>query len=76
VIEVKAAGTYVPGDIDGNGALDLQDALNLFQYSMMPDIYELTYAGNIDYVADGNIDILDALYLFQSSMMPDIYPIY
>ncbi len=68
-------GAALLGDIDGDGKVDISDALRLFQHSMMPDLYILSYSGNIDFVENGVIDISDALRLFQYSLMPDLYPI-
>jgi len=67
--------TYVLADIDGNEEVDIDDALALFQYSMLPDIYPVTYPGDMDFTKDGKVDIDDALRLFQYSMLPDVYPI-
>ncbi len=67
--------TQLLGDITGNNVVDIDDALRLFQYSMLPDIYPITYVGSLDFNKDGNVDISDALRLFQYSMLPDIYPI-
>jgi len=66
---------YVPGDLSGDGAVDLSDAILLFRHSMMPELYEISYQGNPDFTGDGAIDIADAILLFRHSMMPDIYPI-
>ena len=63
------------GDVSGDNTVDINDALRLFQYSMLPNIYPITYVGSLDFNKDGNVDINDALRLFQYSMLPDIYPI-
>ena len=47
----------------------------LFQYSILPDLYPISYGGRIDFNYDGKIDIADALMLFQYSILPDLYPI-
>ncbi len=75
-VEKDAPSTAVKtGDIDGNGTVDISDAIVLFRYSMMPDLYPITYEGNIDYNKDRVVDISDAIMLFRYSMMPDLYPI-
>lgn len=71
----EAAPEYILGDINGDTALDITDAVALFQYTMMPDIYPVTYAGSMDFTKDELVDIADAIYLFQHTMMPDIYPL-
>lgn len=63
------------GDIDGNDTVDIDDAVLLFQYSMLPELYPISYAGNLDFNKDGTVDIDDAVRLFQHSMLPDLYPL-
>ncbi|MBR6553533.1 MAG: hypothetical protein IKT91_02895 [Clostridia bacterium] len=64
------------GDIDLNDAVDIADAMALFRYSMMPDLYPIAYSGAVDFTSDGVIDIADAIRLFQYSMLPDLYPLF
>ena len=64
-----------PGDISGDGTLDINDSIALFQYSMMPELYPVSYTSSMDFTKDGTIDIADAIHLFRHTMMPDIYPI-
>jgi len=66
---------YILGDIDGDGDVDIKDAAKLFQYSMLPERYPITYPGDVDFDNDGDVDIDDAAKLFQYSMLPDIYPL-
>lgn len=77
--EVKAGTITIMsqllGDVNGDNTVDISDALKLFQHSMLPNIYPITYVGSLDFNKDGNVDINDALRLFQYSMLPDIYPI-
>ena len=47
----------------------------LFRHSMLPELFPISYAGNIDFTKDGSVDLSDAIHLFQHSMMPDLYPI-
>lgn len=63
------------GDINGDNAVDISDAMLLFQHSMLPDLFPLPYSGNLDFTKDGCIDIADAMLLFQYSMLPDLFPI-
>ena len=63
------------GDIDGNDTVDIDDAVLLFQHSMLPELYPISYAGNLDFNKDGTVDIDDAVLLFQYSMLPDLYPL-
>ena len=72
---VLAKPTFTPGDISGDGLLDLSDAILLFQHTMLPDLYPVSYTGSMDFTKDGSLDIADAILLFQHSMLPDLYPI-
>ncbi len=63
------------GDINLDGVVDINDAILLFQHSMLPAVYSISYNGDVDFNKDGYIDINDAILLFQYSMMPNIYPI-
>ena len=74
-ITEKSESDVVVGDINGDGNVDIDDAILLFNHSMMPDLFEISYTGNIDFTKDGNVDIEDAILLFNYSMMPDLFPI-
>ncbi|MBE6597921.1 MAG: hypothetical protein E7638_00600 [Ruminococcaceae bacterium] len=63
------------GDINHDETVDISDALALFQFSMLPDVYPIPYIGSTDFTKDGTTDISDALLLFQYSMLPDVYPL-
>ncbi|MBE6599040.1 MAG: hypothetical protein E7638_06325 [Ruminococcaceae bacterium] len=63
------------GDTNGDGVVNIDDALLLFQNSILPDVYHIDYPGTLDVTKDGKTDIDDALLLFQYSMLPDVYPI-
>jgi hypothetical protein len=66
---------FVAGDITGDGTVNITDVIALFRFSMMPDLYPITYAGDPDFTKDGSNDINDVIALFRYSMMPDLYPI-
>lgn len=63
------------GDINNDGTVNHKDAMALFQFSMIPQIYPLDYPGTLDFDKNNSVDISDALRLFQYSLMPDSYPI-
>ncbi len=65
----------VLGDINGDGLVDVSDAIALFQHSMLPDLFPIDYSGSLDLDKDGLVNISDALRLFQYSMLPDQFPI-
>lgn len=63
------------GDINKDGSVDSDDVLLLMQYSILPDIYPISYKGNVDFNYDGSIDSLDVIMLMQYSILPDLYPL-
>jgi len=63
------------GDIDNNGVVDIQDAMALFQHSMLPEMFPIDYPGSIDLDKNGTVDLNDAMRLFQYSMLPEQFPI-
>ncbi|MBE6599268.1 MAG: hypothetical protein E7638_07500 [Ruminococcaceae bacterium] len=73
--EDTANADRILGDVNGDGLVDIDDALHLFQHSILPDLYTVDYPGTLDHTGDGYVDIDDALYLFQYSMLPELYPI-
>ncbi|MBE6598213.1 MAG: DUF4091 domain-containing protein [Ruminococcaceae bacterium] len=74
-LHAEAKTDRVLGDIDGSGAVDIDDAITLFRYSMLPEFYPVDYPGTLDFQKDGSLDIRDARVLFCHSMLPDKYPI-
>lgn len=67
--------TVILGDINLDGFVDIRDAEALFKYSMLPDLYGISYTGNVDFTGDGVIDIRDGQKLFQYSILPEVYPL-
>lgn len=68
-------GGWVLGDINGDGSVDIKDAMTLFQHSLLPDLFPITYEGSVDFTKDGAVDIKDAIAVFQYSMLPDLFPL-
>jgi len=66
---------YTPGELNSDGAVDMNDAILLLQHSMFPELYPLDYAGDVDFTGDGVVDMNDAILLLQHSMFPELYPI-
>ncbi len=71
----KPEDSYLKGDIDLNGIVNLDDAILLFNHSMLPKRFTIEYPGDIDFTQDGLIDIDDAILLFNHSMLPDRVPL-
>ncbi len=69
---------YMAGDIDGDGCVNITDAIVLIRYFMLPGLYPEAglYPGSLDFNADGSLNKDDALYVLQYSMFPDLYPVY
>ncbi len=82
--EVEFWGTLVGGDtpdstigdIDGDGSVNISDAIALFRFAMMPTMYPINYAGDPDFTKNGSTDIDDVILLFRHSMMPELYPLF
>jgi beta-glucanase (GH16 family) len=72
-IRFTPAGTVLSGDVDGNGKVDITDALKVAQYSagLNPANF-VTSAADTD--KNGKIDILDALRIarYVAGLIPDL----
>ena len=74
-VEVRVVD-FIPGELTGDGAVDVNDAVLLLQHSMFPELYPLDrYSGSVDFTGDGAVDVNDAILLLQHSMFPELYPI-
>lgn len=67
--------TVMPGDMDEDGEVSINDAIYLFNAAMFPDTYPISSGQMTDYNNDGVFDMNDAIYLFNHVMFPDAYPI-
>lgn len=67
--------TEILGDINGDGRVNIEDAIDLFRHNMMPAMYPISYKGSLDFNKDSTVDIGDCITLFRHSMMPDLYPL-
>lgn len=56
----------VPGDMNGDGEITIQDALDLLRVTM--DLIECPEGMNPDANGDGTVDMLDALYVLRKAM--------
>ena len=74
--EIPVLGSYIPGDIDADEGVDMDDVLSLLRYIVLPDIYDVSsYAGSLDFNNDGQVNIYDVIRLLQYYLFPDLYPI-
>ena len=67
--------TVMPGDMDEDGEVSINDAIYLVNAAMFPDTYPISSGQRTDYNNDGTFDMNDAIYLFNHVMFPDAYPI-
>ncbi|MEA1865991.1 MAG: NosD domain-containing protein [Euryarchaeota archaeon] len=67
--------TRVPGDVTGDGNVNIGDAVILFNWVSFPNeretMYALTRAGNADVTGDGVVNIGDAVLLFNWVSFPN-----
>ena len=76
LFSVSASASYIlPGDVNGDGTVDIADASLVLQNSLFPDQYPVSYPGSLDFDGDGAVDIRDAVRLIQYSMYPELYPL-
>lgn len=66
----------IPGDLTGDGNVDIYDVVLLLQHSIYPAMYPITYDGSIDFTQDGDVNIYDVVLLLQYSIFPDKYSLY
>ncbi len=66
---------FVIGDVNGNGTVDMWDAVLLAKYCISPDENSIHYSGSLDFNESGNIEIADAKYLFGYVVLPSLYPL-
>lgn len=74
-VEANQTPDILLGDINLDNSVDIDDAILLYNYSMAPDVYPISYTGSVDFTKDGSVDIDDAIKLYNYSMAPDVYPI-
>lgn len=63
----------VIGDVDGNGAVDTDDAIYLLQHVLMPEVFPVQQ--DVDFDDSGAGDVDDAIYLLQYVLMPNLFPL-
>ncbi len=63
----------IPGDIDGNETVDVDDVLALLWYVLFPDDYPIDAEADFD--KSGSVDVDDVLTLLWYVLFPDEYPL-
>lgn len=61
------------GDVDGSGAIDIDDVVTLLLYVSMPDLFDIAADGDLD--SNGTTDVDDVVSLLLHVSMPDLFPI-
>ena len=64
----------IPGDMDGSGTVNEDDAIYLLRHVLFPDMYVIDLDADVN--ADGNVNEDDAIYLLRHVLFPDMYPLY
>lgn len=70
VSALASSGIY--GDVDGNGKVNVDDALYLMHHVALPDEYPLQGTGDLD--CDRDVDKDDALLLLRHTLSPQRHP--
>ena len=65
--------TRVPGDIDENGTVDVDDVLALLWYVLFPEDYPIDAEADFDH--NGSTDVDDVLTLLWYVLFPEDYPL-
>ncbi len=65
--------SYVPGDMDGDGAVDEDDAIYLLRHVFFPENYPVSIPADFD--GSGTVDEDDAIYLLRYVFFPENYPL-
>lgn len=63
----------IPGDLNGDGEITVEDAIYLLFHAFFPELYPVTQA--VDYNGDGGISVDDAIYLLFHVFFPELYPL-
>ena len=64
---------YIIGDVNGDRAVNKDDAIHLLMHIFYPDVYPVNQ--NCDFDGNGIVDTDDAIYLLMHISFPDAYPI-
>ncbi len=70
---IPLSSTDLPGDLDENGEVDLDDAIYLLYHVNFSSKYPLSQSA--DFNSDGNTDLDDAIYLLYHVNFPNKYPL-
>ena len=63
----------LPGDLDGNEAVNSNDAVYLLYHTLFPETYPVNQI--VDFNGDGSVNSNDVVYLLYYTLFPENYPI-
>ena len=64
---------YIPGDLDGNEAVNTDDVFKLLLHISLPDMFPVK--GDVDFTGDGEITTDDVFRLLLHISLPDMFPV-
>lgn len=62
-----------PGNMDGTGGINEDDAIYLLQHVLMPEMFPIRQPADFD--GSGRVNEDDAIYLLQHILMPEMFPL-
>lgn len=72
-VTVLERPAFIPGDVNGDDTVDLNDAIHLLYYVNFPDSYAVNQP--VDFDKNATEDLNDAIYLLYYVNFPDSYPL-
>ena len=73
---LAVVGTYVPGDVDTDLGVDMDDVVTMLRFIILPGVYSIDgYGGSLDFNCDQALNLYDVIRLLQYYLFPDLYPI-
>ncbi|MBE6712612.1 MAG: hypothetical protein E7580_03705 [Ruminococcaceae bacterium] len=73
-VNVVERPAFIPGDVDGNGVKEINDAIHLLFHKNFEDAYPVNQP--VDFDGNGSFEIDDAIYLLFHINFEDVYPLH
>ncbi len=71
--QTQNAQIHLRGDVNGDGAVNKDDALLLLKHTILPSVYTINQSGDMN--GDGAVNKADALHLLKHTILPAAYPL-
>ena len=71
--QTQNAQIHLRGDVNGDGAVNKDDALHLLKHTILPSVYTINQSGDMN--GDGAVNKADALHLLKHTILPAAYPL-